>query len=97
MNEEIERLKQTWYPSDEHAPTTLLHKFFTKDKIDKFDANQLSYVLDIYQRHNSMASAGRELFNVSRTLKTQSNDSSRLQKYLNKFGLKWSEISEKNE
>jgi transcriptional regulatory protein RtcR len=100
VNEEIERLKQTWYPSDEHAPTTLLHKFFTKDKIDKldkFDANQLSYVLDICQRHNSMTSAGKELFNVSRTLKTQSNDSSRLQKYLNKFGLNWSEISEKNE
>ena len=63
------------------------------EQLDKFDANQLSYVLDVCQRHNSMASAGRELFDVSRTLKSQPNDSSRLQKYLSKFGLKWGDIS----
>lgn len=39
-----------------------------------------------------MATAGRELFNVSRTLKSQVNDSSRLQKYLHKFGLKWGDL-----
>lgn len=32
------------------------------------------------------------IFNVSRTLKVQANDSSRLQKYLAKFGLKWGDI-----
>ncbi|MBE0366995.1 hypothetical protein PAUR_a0281 [Pseudoalteromonas aurantia 208] len=40
-----------------------------------------------------MASAGRALFDVSRTLKTQQNDSSRLQKYLQKFGIKWADVS----
>ena len=96
VQDEIERLKQAWYPSFQQSATNNIYKYLPKEQVellDKFDANQLSYVLDTCQRHNSMASAGRELFDVSRTLKSQPNDSSRLQKYLNKFGLKWADIS----
>jgi transcriptional regulatory protein RtcR len=93
--DEIERLKRAWNPSDQQSTDNILYKYLPKEQVenlDTFDANQLNYVLDTCQRHNSMASAGRELFDVSRTLKSQPNDSSRLQKYLSKFGLKWSDL-----
>jgi transcriptional regulatory protein RtcR len=94
--DEIERLKRAWNPTDQQSTENNLYRYLSKeqvDNLDTFDANQLNYVLNICQRHNSMASAGRELFDVSRTLKSQPNDSSRLQKYLSKFGLKWTDIS----
>jgi transcriptional regulatory protein RtcR len=40
-----------------------------------------------------MGTAVRELFYVRRTLKSQPNDSSHLQKNLSKYGLKWEDIS----
>jgi transcriptional regulatory protein RtcR len=99
VEEEIERLKLSWNPSGQQSNTNNLNNYLSKeqiDQLDQFDARQLSYVLDVCLRHNSMASAGRELFDVSRTLKSQPNDSSRLQKYLSKFGLKWGDISALN-
>lgn len=93
-NEEA-RLRRAWGPSDNKSNPNNLSKYLSNEQVeqlDKFDANQLDYVLNVCQRHDSMASAGRELFDVSRTLKSQPNDSSRLQKYLNKFGLKWGDI-----
>jgi len=99
VNDEIKRLKQAWYPYNQQSSSNVLLHYLEKtqvDTLDDFDINQLGYVLTICQQHNSMASAGRELFNVSRTLKSQINDSSRLQKYLSKFGLKWSDISSKS-
>ncbi|WP_310736954.1 RNA repair transcriptional activator RtcR [Pseudoalteromonas sp. SG43-6] len=96
VKDEIDRLKQAWYPQNQKLASTVLCDYLENtqiEELDNFDINQLSHVLTTCQRHNSMASAGRELFNVSRTLKSQANDSSRLQKYLNKFGLKWSDIS----
>lgn len=96
VKDEIARLKQAWYPQKQQLPSSVLCDYLENtqvEELDNFDINQLSYVLTTCQRHNSMASAGRELFNISRTLKSQANDSSRLQKYLSKFGLKWSDIS----
>jgi len=95
VEEEIERLKLAWNPSDQQSKTNNLNNYLSKeqiDQLDQFDARQLSYVLGVCQQHNSMASAGRVLFDVSRTLKSQPNDSSRLQKYLSKFGVKWTDI-----
>lgn len=96
VEEEVERLKLAWHPSGQLSNINNLYNYLSKEaveKLDTFDANQLSYVISTCQRHNSMASAGRELFDVSRTLKSQPNDSSRLQKYLSKFNLKWHEVS----
>lgn len=95
VNAEIERLSQTWQSSEVSTSNDILLNYFDLEQIaalDSFDAHQLAFVLQRCQRHNSMASAGRELFNVSRTSKIQVNDSSRLQKYLAKFGLKWKDI-----
>ncbi|MBF7073551.1 sigma 54-interacting transcriptional regulator [Glaciecola sp. MH2013] len=95
VEDEIEKLTRAWSSSGEQTHTDILNSYLSTEQIqqlDKFDAQQLSYVLAVCQRHTSMASAGRELFDVSRTFKSQPNDSSRLQKYLNKFGLKWRDI-----
>ena len=61
--------------------------------LDQFDIAQLNYVLSIGEQHSSMASAGRVLFDVSRPKKAQAKDSTRLQKYLRKFDLEWSDLA----
>ncbi|MBO9489781.1 RNA repair transcriptional activator RtcR [Endozoicomonas sp. G2_1] len=96
VQEEIERLKRLWTPTCTQTLNQHLSRYLSKQQIaqlDSFDAKQLDYVLSVCSQHNSMASAGRELFNVSRTLKAKQNDSTRLQKYLAKFELKWSELN----
>lgn len=95
VNEEIQRLKRVWNPGGHQFSLGTLDNYLAQTQImqlDKFDAFQLDFVLSVCKRHNSMASAGRELFDVSRTMKSQTNDSSRLQKYLAKFGLKWADL-----
>ncbi|CAM3072422.1 RNA repair transcriptional activator RtcR [Vibrio neptunius] len=95
VKDEIERLKRAWYPTRQQSKLTHVEACLSVaevEQLDQFDANQLNFVLSVCRRHSSMASAGRELFNVSRTLKAQTNDSSRLQKYLAKFGLKWADL-----
>lgn len=92
--EEIARLRAAWQPLADAKSLAGLHKYLTQasiEELDQFDANQLAYVLGVCERHKSMAAAGRELFDVSRTKKSLINDSSRLQKYLAKFGLRWSQ------
>jgi transcriptional regulatory protein RtcR len=63
------------------------------EKLDTFDRNQLGFVVNVCRTKPSMAAAGRALFDVSRQTKTSSNDSSRLQKYLAKFGLRWADLA----
>lgn len=95
VNEEIQRLKRVWNPGGHQFSLGTLDNCLAQAQImqlDKFDAFQLNFVLSVCKRHNTMASAGRELFDVSRTMKSQTNDSSRLQKYLAKFGLKWADL-----
>ncbi|PML81357.1 RNA repair transcriptional activator RtcR [Enterovibrio norvegicus] len=92
VNDEVQRLTASWSPSDTPSLATSSLNVLRDDvlmDLDDFDKHQLQFVLDVCARHDSMAAAGRELFNVSRTKKTQANDSSRLQKYLAKFGLNW--------
>lgn len=93
VDEEITRLKSQWIGEDQDNQTSaVLSDYLSEQQItqlDNFDKAQLSYVLSVCSRHRSMASAGRELFNISRTQKKMANDSSRLQKYLAKFGIKF--------
>ena len=106
VQEEIARLKLKWEESDFDEVLTangnsILQDPFIGDnavpvqveKLDEFDRYQLGFVINECRKHPSMAAAGRALFNVSRQSKTSNNDSSRLQKYLAKFGLKWSDLS----
>lgn len=95
VREEIERLMYAWSSKSGQSVSMNLVKYLNPselESIDKFDLQQLQFVLSVCERHQSMASAGRELFNVSRTQKIKQNDSSRLQKYLNKFGINWADV-----
>ena len=98
---EIERLKWLW--AEEADSDDLLHKGSSEkadnypDKIDwenldLFDRLQLQNVIDECRKHQNMAQAGRVLFHVSRNSRAKTNDSDRLRKYLQKFGLEWGDI-----
>ena len=98
---EIERLKWLW--AEEADSDDLLHKGSSEkadnypDKIDwenldLFDRLQLQNVIDECRKHQNMAQAGRALFHVSRNSRVKTNDSDRLRKYLQKFGLEWGDI-----
>ena len=100
---EIERLKWLW--AEEADSDDLLHKGSSEkadnypDKIDwenldLFDRLQLQNVIDECRKHQNMAQAGRALFHVSRNSRAKTNDSDRLRKYLQKFGLKWGDIGQ---
>ena len=94
---EVERLTSTWSAPYTNEREAQIHKFLTAEQcesIDDFDLNQLNYVLHVCAQHDSMASAGRALYNVSRTKKSSPNDSTRLQKYLHKFSLSWSQLKQ---
>ena len=98
---EIERLKWLW--AEEADSDDFLHKGSSEkadnypDKIDwenldLFDRLQLQNVIDECRKHQNMAQAGRALFHVSRNSRAKTNDSDRLRKYLQKFGLEWGDI-----
>jgi transcriptional regulatory protein RtcR len=96
VQEEIQRLVSLWQSVTlEQKPNLLANKLSQQQlaNLDDFDRHQLDYVLQVCQQHATMASAGRVLFNVSREQKSSNNDSSRLQKYLAKFGLSWADIA----
>ena len=61
-------------------------------ELDRFDRVQLADTVAVCREAKSLAEAGRELFAVSRTRKTKTNDSDRLKKYLAGFGLTWAEV-----
>jgi transcriptional regulatory protein RtcR len=60
--------------------------------MDAFDAVQMEAVLSAIAATDSMASAGRTLFAVSREQRASVNDSNRVSKYLAKWGLKYHEV-----
>ncbi|TNF06198.1 MAG: AAA family ATPase, partial [Gammaproteobacteria bacterium] len=96
VEDEILRLKNSWSTTQVGA-ADLIERYLPQDAIDSldlFDRNQLNYVLQVCEQHDSLASAGRELFQASRLEKKQVNDSSRLQKYLAKFGISTSSIKQ---
>ena len=63
--------------------------------LDRFDRVQLEDVLAVCASARSLSDAGRTLFSESRKKKESSNDADRLRKYLARFGLSWSDVSEK--
>lgn len=78
------------------SPGDLLSTWLSEDAIadlDNFEQVQLSYVIGVCQRSRSMAAAGREVFQASRTRKKSSNDSHRVKVYLEKFGLDFEQIN----
>lgn len=60
--------------------------------LDTFEQVQLQSVLEICSRCNSLAEAGRALFNVSRLQRKSQNDADRIRKYLGRYGLEWKDL-----
>lgn len=98
---EIQRLEKQWQVTSNDTMKTqndLLEQFFDAEqmaKIDHFDRAQLLDVIQICRISKTLSEAGRRLFQYSRTQKNSTNDASRLQKYLNRFGLSWERIKER--
>ncbi len=91
---EIQRLSYDWQgyqpPNQTDNSKSLLNEVLGNEatkELDLFEQVQLAEVIHICRLSNSMADAGRKLFNVSRHAKTNSNDSHRVRQYLQKYGL----------
>lgn len=96
VKQETQRLKASWKKGDKSYDIIELGNYIEEEvyqKLDRFELEQLSYVIKICLKHPSMAAAGRYLFNKSREEKAKVNDSSRLQKYLARYNLRWQDIS----
>jgi transcriptional regulatory protein RtcR len=91
---EKERLLHGWSESSGAARDELADVLPAEQlaRLDPFDRVQLSEVLRVCHRSQSLSEAGRELFAVSRTQRTTVNDADRLRKYLARFGLEWDQL-----
>lgn len=91
---EIQNLIYQWSSAKDDPNEKLIkeHCGAAIDTIDPFDKVQLAYVIRTCKSSKTLSSAGRTLFAASRTTRTSKNDSDRLRKYLDKFGLKWEQI-----
>jgi transcriptional regulatory protein RtcR len=96
VEEETRRLKASWDALETANTQDLLTGIFTQqqlDEIDLFDRVQLAQVIEVCRESRSLSDAGRRLFNASRARKASTNDADRLRKYLNRFGIDWSQLA----
>jgi transcriptional regulatory protein RtcR len=95
VREEIGRLTQAWASLQADETRDGLADLLGKERmegIDLFDRVQLASVIGVCRNSRSLSDAGRRLFSVSRDRKATVNDADRLRKYLNRFGIDWSQI-----
>ncbi len=90
VDAEIARLQYLW--QEERPATSALPAAINADTLDLFERLQLEAVINICRQHKSLAAAGRALYNVSREQLARTNDSDRLRKYLQKYGLTWADV-----
>lgn len=96
VDEETERLELSWTDPESVDADHELRALIGDDRfaeMDAFDRVQVAHVLDVCRRCRSLSEAGRQLFSASRGRKSSTNDADRLRKYLNRFGIEWSQIS----
>ena len=97
VNDEIERLKKLWQVSiqDSHSPIDLAKIILGSEKAETFDLYdliQLGGIIEVCQNSDSLADAGRQLFNRSRLLKSTNNDTHRLKQILKKYAISFDDI-----
>jgi transcriptional regulatory protein RtcR len=96
VEEEIERLKFKWQGSTPIAPeATIIDNLLgsgASQKMDLYEQIQLAGILQACKSANSMAEAGRKLFNISRQEKSSSNDSHRVRHLLGKYNIRFEDI-----
>ncbi len=90
---EIERLCHDWQgyqqpviDDDNQLLNEVLGDTAAK-QLDLFEQIQLKQVIKICRQSNTLAEAGRQLFDVSRESRSSQNDSHRLRIYLKKYGV----------
>ena len=94
VKNEIARLKKNQkFPNSSIALSKLLGSDY-QEQYDEFDLCQLARVVEVCQSSKSRAEAGKKLFAVSRRQRNTTNDSDRLGKYLEKFGLTFQQCKE---
>lgn len=93
VEEEIQRLLFDWRKNDDQQKLQL-NQWLDENTIDTFDRIQLAGVIKICNESRTAAEAGRKLFNVSRLKKSSSNDSHRVIRFLQKFGLDFQTVTE---
>ncbi|PWT88962.1 MAG: transcriptional regulator [Proteobacteria bacterium] len=95
VEEEIGRLRDLWADPPGTSADDVLREFLAADRVsemDVFDRVQLAQVVAICRKCRSLSEAGRTLFSASRGRKSSTNDADRLRKYLNRFGIEWSQL-----
>ena len=97
VEEEIERLKNNWHvrPRLSHQSMQLSEQFLSPEiakTLDLYDHIQLTGIIKVCQTSESMADAGRKLFNFSRTQKKSINDSHRVKQILARYGLEFDDL-----
>ncbi len=86
--DEMARLKRSWSATE--CPADHSRAFLRDDNlptVDLFDEVQLREVISVCRSSRSLSDAGRRLFAISRSQKSNPNDADRLRKYLARFGL----------
>lgn len=99
---EIARLEADWQRGGDAGATSsnddelLAHLIGQQslDNLDRFDRVQLAEVIRICRRHRSLSAAGRELFAASMARRTSTNDTDRLKKYLARFDLTFTKVTQ---
>lgn len=92
---EIARLRLLW--SNASAAEDGLSNLLSEEAlagIDCFDRVQLAETVRVCRASRSLSEAGRSLFAASRARRSSANDADRLRKYLARFGLDWSIVSQ---
>ena len=87
VKNEIDRLRKNQKSSAENELLSRLLGKDYQDNFDEFDLCQLARVIEVCRVSKSRADAGKKLFAISRKQRNTTNDSDRLGKYLEKFGL----------
>jgi transcriptional regulatory protein RtcR len=92
---EISRLREAWAEGEVGDDEALLRELLGPQRtgeLDRFDRVQLADVVRVCREARSLSDAGRALFAASRQRRASQNDADRLRKYLQKFGLQWSDL-----
>ncbi len=97
VDEEITRLESKWHLTETSTqqPTDIIEQMMGSgycDSLDYYDQLKLINLIEVCKNSNSMADAGRKLFNISRTTKKSNNDSHRVKQLLNSFGMCFEDI-----
>lgn len=97
VEDEIVRLRQKWQAAGStersplHAIKSVLGEDFADD-LDLYDQIKLAGIIAVCRDSQSMAEAGRRLFNITRDAKTSNNDSHRVKQLLSKYKLNFADL-----